>query len=99
MRIPLCPAIDLEPGDELRIRYDKAWTDPKDGSEHPPMIVIRRKRGDWRVQQAVEPELIVAAFDPDAVMAKFFQCIEEEFLHGASGRDGPDPIGILNSEG
>ncbi len=97
MRIPLCPAIELEPGDELTVRYDVAWTDSS-GREHPPMIVIRRKRGHWRVQQAVDPELIEAAFDPESVMAKFFGHMEDELLHGAAGPDAPDPVGILHED-
>lgn len=100
MRIPLCPAIDLEPGDELSVRYESAREDLDDDQTITPMIVIRlRRAGRGECRQLVSPRLVEAAVHPEDYMAQFFQIVQEEFEKGTTLPDAPESIGILDSEG
>lgn len=107
MKIPLNVEIDLDPGDELSLRFEPSHPEFKENREIPATLVLSLKRdGVGTYRQAIAPAMIEQSANSAEVMAAAIRDARFELVAQASaereaerlthGEGDREPKGILH---
>ncbi len=108
MKIPLDLEIDLDPGDEFRLRFEPSHHDfPRDRNIPATVVLSLKRDGAGTAQIAIHPKMIEDAVNVPGLIASYYQDARVELLaaveaqklvDGEPGGVEPREGGILGSE-